>query len=61
MRLHERSLCNENKEGRGVNNYPLDDCFDRFRSLWNDAYLSSWTHLAFRLSYVIGKQQRQQR
>ena len=27
MRLHELSLCNENKGGRGVNNYPLDDCF----------------------------------
>ena len=50
MRLNELSLCNENKGGRGVNNYPLDDCFGRFRSLWNNAYLPSWTHLAFRLS-----------
>ena len=28
----------------------FDDCFGRFRSIWNDAYLPSWKHLAFHLS-----------
>ena len=30
--------------------WPFDDCLGRFRSMWNDAYLLSWSHLAFSCS-----------
>ena len=39
----------------------FDDCFGRFRSIWNDTFVRSWTHLAFSLSWWVAKQQRQQR
>ena len=32
-------------------NKAFENLFDRFRSIWNDAYFQSWTHLAFSFSY----------
>ena len=35
----------------GILNKAFENLFDRFRSIWNDAYFQSWTHLAFSFSY----------